>query len=84
MLRRTLRPKSADECFRYGGEEFVLVFENTSLHTAKQVAERVRLRVADGPIHLHDVALGVATASTNCRTITKPHRLVLVMLEDGE
>jgi diguanylate cyclase (GGDEF)-like protein len=34
---------------RYGGEEFVVVLENTSLHTAQQVAERIRRRIVDEP-----------------------------------
>jgi diguanylate cyclase (GGDEF)-like protein len=36
---------------RYGGEEFVIVLENTSRHTALQVAERVRQRIASQPIN---------------------------------
>ncbi len=36
---------------RYGGEEFVVVLENTSRHTALQVAERIRQRIAAGPIN---------------------------------
>ncbi|TCK17110.1 diguanylate cyclase (GGDEF)-like protein [Thiogranum longum] len=35
---------------RYGGEEFVIVLENTSRHTALQVAERIRQRIAGQPI----------------------------------
>ena len=37
---------------RYGGEEFVVLLENTSTHTANQVAERIRQRIAGEPIHV--------------------------------
>jgi len=37
---------------RYGGEEFVVLLENTSSHTANQVAERIRQRIAGEPIHV--------------------------------
>jgi diguanylate cyclase (GGDEF)-like protein len=37
---------------RYGGEEFVILLENTSTHTAHQIAERIRVRIASGPIHV--------------------------------
>jgi diguanylate cyclase (GGDEF)-like protein len=36
---------------RYGGEEFVILLENTSTHTAHQIAERIRVRVGSQPIH---------------------------------
>jgi diguanylate cyclase (GGDEF)-like protein len=37
---------------RYGGEEFVLLLENTTNHTALQIAERVRTRIGSEPIHI--------------------------------
>jgi diguanylate cyclase (GGDEF)-like protein len=36
---------------RYGGEEFVILLEDTSTHTAHQIAERIRLRINSEPIH---------------------------------
>lgn len=37
---------------RYGGEEFVLLLENTTHHTARLIAERVRTRIGSEPIHI--------------------------------
>ena len=44
---------------RYGGEEFVILLENTSLHTAHQVAERIRRRIAGQPIELGGASVEV-------------------------
>lgn len=45
---------------RYGGEEFVVLLENTSLHTARQVAERIRRRIADEPVEVQGVAVNMS------------------------
>lgn len=44
---------------RYGGEEFVILLENTSSHTANQVAERIRQRIASEPIQLGALSLEI-------------------------
>lgn len=44
---------------RYGGEEFVLLLEDTSPHTAQQIAERIRLRISSEPIHTGECNLDI-------------------------
>lgn len=52
---------------RYGGEEFLIILNNTDLQTAEGIAERIRKGIGDSPIHsgslrLHvTISLGVAT-----------------------
>lgn len=42
-IKRTLR--ESDVCFRYGGDEFVIILAHTGLDDAMIVAERIRLQV---------------------------------------
>lgn len=48
---------------RYGGEEFMLILQNTSMETAKRIAERIRLSIADHAINLTDLILNVTMSS---------------------
>jgi diguanylate cyclase (GGDEF)-like protein len=48
--------RGSDIIFRYGGEEFVCLLSNTDLNTAGEVAERIRLAIAD-----HTLAYGMKT-----------------------
>jgi two-component system cell cycle response regulator len=65
QLKRLVRAN--DTVFRYGGDEFVAVLSSCDLHTAKNVAERIRAHVekhtfiADEGLNLHfTVSIGVA------------------------
>ena len=42
--------RTVDIVARYGGEEFIVLMPETSLHEARQVAERVRKSVSENPI----------------------------------
>lgn len=42
-IKRTLR--ESDVCFRYGGDEFIIILAHTGLEDAMIVAERIRLQV---------------------------------------
>lgn len=60
--------RAGDEIGRYGGEEFLLVLENTDIEEGRDVAERVRMRVNSDAVHSRDtdiwlsVSLGIAQA----------------------
>ena len=51
---------------RYGGEEFLLIFPETALAVAQQVAERIREHVASTPIHLpeHTIPITISIGLT--------------------
>ena len=60
--------RQTDLTFRYGGEEFVVVLNNTGEHAAITIAERIRqaidtyaIRLKDDPVH--------ATVSVGCSTL---------------
>lgn len=55
---------------RYGGEEFLLIFPETSLAVAQQVAERIREHVASTPIHLpeHTIPITISIGLTHFET----------------
>ncbi len=63
-VREYLRP--GDVCARFGGEEFVVVLPQTTFEEAREVAERLRLGVAQCPLLETPrvqvtVSIGVAT-----------------------
>lgn len=61
LLARQMRLvfRQADKLFRFGGEEFVVVLDRTSLENAKQVLERFRSAIE----HFHFPQLGKITVS---------------------
>lgn len=51
--------RTSDVLGRYGGEEFILVFDDATLELASALAERIRGRVAADPVHKGAIALQV-------------------------
>jgi len=43
--------RSADQAFRYGGDELVIILPNTSIGAAKQAAERIRKHIASEMVY---------------------------------
>lgn len=44
---------------RYGGEEFLMILNNTDLQTAATIAERIRQNIGDCPLHIGHLQLPV-------------------------
>ncbi len=66
LMRNSIR--SADQAFRYGGDEFAVLLPNTSIDAANQVAERIRKQVASKMIAGNTpvtVSLGLANWPAN-------------------
>lgn len=53
---------------RWGGEEFLIVLPNTSLHKGYQLIERVRQQLAQHPIVLEGVTLNLSISCGICST----------------
>jgi diguanylate cyclase (GGDEF)-like protein/PAS domain S-box-containing protein len=53
LIKRNLR--NTDYFFRYGGEEFMIISPETPLSTAKELAERLRLKIEE-----HDFNIGTS------------------------
>lgn len=49
--------RASDYCFRWGGEEFLILIPNTTTHELTQFGERLRLAVAESSVIIEDEAL---------------------------
>ncbi len=66
-IREQLR--SIDFVARYGGEEFTVLLSGTPEKLAREVAERIRQRIAGAPVNLLDQATLSLTASLGVGTL---------------
>ena len=61
--------RQTDMCFRYGGEEFLIMLSNTDGASALRVAERIRMSISDLRFDTDKGALQV-TGSIGCASLT--------------
>ncbi len=59
-IRMTNAARNLDTLGRYGGEEFMLILEETDLEGATSVCERIRQRIVNNPVH--DAAFSVSVS----------------------
>lgn len=58
--RMTSGARAGDEICRYGGEEFLLILQNTDIREGTDVAERVRTRINSDAMHGKDAEINVS------------------------
>jgi len=71
VIRSSIR--SSDIAFRIGGDEFAIIFKNTSKEPAKQVCERIKLELTESEFRFNDtrifnvsLSIGIAECNPKC------------------
>jgi diguanylate cyclase (GGDEF)-like protein len=81
LIAQTLR--ETDKVARFGGEEFVVLLREVSEHDAHELAERIRLVIAESRIPFDGKELGV-TVSIGCAAITAHDRDIEELIERAD
>ncbi|MDH3630794.1 MAG: GGDEF domain-containing protein, partial [Gammaproteobacteria bacterium] len=74
--------RTTDIVFRYGGEEFAMIFPETHLNLAVKVADRIREQIANSPITIDEGEINL-TASMGASVYMKTSILDLVDFVDS-
>ena len=74
--------RTTDIVFRYGGEEFAIIFPETHLNLAVKVADRIREQIANSPISVNDGEIKI-TASMGASVYMKTSVLDLTEFVDS-
>ncbi len=61
--RNETKVQITDRVFRWGGEEIVVVLQDTSLEKAKKIAERIRWKIEKDPISDLDITCSIGVAN---------------------
>lgn len=74
----------SDVLARYGGEEFSVVLSNANSNLAQEIAERIRISIADATLHVDslDDELNV-TVSVGCTTMLKTNNQNIQILGES-
>ncbi|NOX43534.1 MAG: diguanylate cyclase [Gammaproteobacteria bacterium] len=64
--RLRMAVRDLDIVGRYGGEEFLVIFTDTGIEKAYEVAERIRKRIADSPINLQENTINITISLGLC------------------
>lgn len=80
QMSQTVR--KTDQCFRYGGEEFVVVLERTGAAGSHIIAERIRRQVEQLRLKFNDQFIPI-TVSIGIATVP-PHRSAQTLFEEAD
>lgn len=69
LLRQEIRTK--DLAFRYGGDEFIVIFPDTTLKDTQAIIERLRKRVDEDPF-LSPLEVSFSYGTSNLREVRNP------------
>jgi diguanylate cyclase (GGDEF)-like protein len=81
LIAQTLR--DTDKVARFGGEEFVVLLREVSEHEAHELAERIRVLIAESRTGVDNRELAV-TVSIGCAAITEHDRDVEELIERAD
>jgi diguanylate cyclase (GGDEF)-like protein len=81
LIAQTLR--ETDKVARFGGEEFVVLLREVNEHEAHELAERIRLIIAESSTSFDGKELGV-TVSIGCAAITGHDRDIEELIERAD
>jgi diguanylate cyclase (GGDEF)-like protein len=70
--------RAPDSCFRWGGDEFVVLLSDTALHTAEEIAARITSTIATRCATPDGSALGVTFGTAEHITGQPPGRLLMI------
>jgi diguanylate cyclase (GGDEF)-like protein len=79
VVRLKASVRGFDLIGRYGAHSFIMLLENTSLHTSHQIAERVRRRMHEKPVHCQqgEVTITVSQGITDALSSDDQDSLLL-------
>jgi two-component system chemotaxis family response regulator WspR len=82
-IRNNLR-SPADVVARFGGEEFVILLQNTDLNAASEVAERIRRAILDLAHPNPDAPGGIVTASVGIAELKSAPLVIQTLLDTAD
>jgi diguanylate cyclase (GGDEF)-like protein len=82
-IRNNLRSPS-DIAARFGGEEFVVLFQNTDLNAAYEVAERIRGAIMDLEHPNPGVPAGIVTVSIGVADLQNPPIAIQTLIANAD